>query len=65
MKRYGKKDTPIDSPYTEMRRLHAQGYTHVANMPYTNFNDILEFGRLFGIVVRDHRIISYVARKKE
>lgn len=64
IKLYSNKDKYIDSPFREMQRLHAQGYTHVANMPHTNFNDVLEFGRMFGIVVRDHRVTRYVAHKK-
>lgn len=65
LKRYTLEKKPlIDSAYTEMRRLHTQGYTHVSNMPCTNFNDVLQFGRLFAIVVRDNRVVSYVARKK-
>lgn len=61
LKVYNNRDH-VDSIRFEFERLHAQKYTHVANMP-GDFREILYMARCFQINILDWRMGKYVAEE--
>lgn len=62
LKYYTSLDEPIEtsSLRSVFERLHADGYTHVANMP-GQLNDICYNARCFHMIVIDKRLIKQIA----
>lgn len=63
LKRYTDLDERVEtaSMRSVFERLHADGYTHVANMPGP-LNDICYNARCFHIIVVDRRLTGRIAR---
>lgn len=62
LKRYSDRDERIDAAVVRsvFADLHAQGYTHVANMP-CRLTDICYNARCFHIIVVDRRLVRRIA----
>lgn len=63
LKRYTNADKRImtASLRSVFERLHADGYTHVANMP-AQLNDVCYNARCFHMIVIDKRLVKRIAR---
>lgn len=62
LKSYTDRDEPVDSAKLRsvFKNLHAEGYTHVANMP-GRLTDVCYTARCFHMIVVDRRLVKEIA----